>query len=168
MFLWCARPTKRAPCAPISRGCWWDKPESILEDRLIINHFCTAVQHSDAFQHLSFLGKVDFFLPVFHNLWLACCFKEKEAAKYHCVLQIFVWSTGQCCCGWIPSVMFKHSRTCFMFYTVLFKCCAFILLFNRSNVAVIQGNEMSSGSFCWFLLSCSNWAATAFGTHYIT
>lgn len=111
--------------------CWWDKPPSKLEDRLIINHLCTAVQHSDAFQHLSFLGKVDFFLPVFHNLWLACCFKEKETAKYHCVLQIFVWSTGQCCCGWIPSVMFKHSWACFMFYTVLFKCCAFILLFNE-------------------------------------
>ena len=42
---------------------------------MIINHLCTAVQHSDAFQHLSFLGKVDFFLPVFHNLWLACCFQ---------------------------------------------------------------------------------------------
>ena len=40
---------------------WWDKPASKLEDRLIINHLCTTVQHSDAFQHLSFLGKVNFF-----------------------------------------------------------------------------------------------------------
>lgn len=41
--------------------CWWDKPASKLEDRLIINHLCATVQHSDAFQHLCFLGKVDFF-----------------------------------------------------------------------------------------------------------
>lgn len=110
----------------------WDKPARKLEDELIINHLCTTVQHSDAFQHLFFLGKVNFFsLLVFHNLWLACCFKEKETAKYHCVLQIFVWSTGQCCCGWIPSVMLKHCWTCLIFYTVLFKYCAFIWLFDE-------------------------------------
>ena len=44
-----------------ARQCWWDKPARKLEDGLIINHLCTTVQHSDAFQHLSVLGKVDFF-----------------------------------------------------------------------------------------------------------
>lgn len=44
-----------------ARQCWWDKPVRKLEDGLIINHLYTTVQHSDAFQHLSFLGKVDFF-----------------------------------------------------------------------------------------------------------
>lgn len=67
MFLWCTWPTKRALNFDIqgrvdrTRQYWWDKPARKLEDRLIINHLCAAVQHSDAFQHLSFLGKVDFF-----------------------------------------------------------------------------------------------------------
>lgn len=52
----------------------WDKAGSKLKSWLIINHLCTTVQCSNAFQHLSLLEKEHFFLPVFHNLWIAPCF----------------------------------------------------------------------------------------------
>lgn len=126
-----------------------------LEDRLIINHLCTTVQHSHAFQHLSFFGNVDFFfLLVFHNLWPAYCFKKKETAKYHCVLQIFVCSTGQHCCGWIPSVMFTlELGSCFTL------CCYSM----KEMWKLVKG-----GCFCCLLISvsCSNWATWTFGLHY--
>lgn len=74
-------------------------------------------------------------------MWLACCFKEKETAKYHCVLQIFVWSTGQCCCGWIPSVMLNTLEpvSCFTL------CCSSVVhLFYYSLNQMWQPREKMS------------------------
>lgn len=104
----------------------WDKPVRRADWSLII---CAPVQRSHAFQHLSFLGNVAFYffpLRVFHNLWPAYCFEKKETAKYHCVLQIFVCSIGQRCCGWIPSQMFTLELE---------------LTWSREGVSVV----------CWFL-----------------
>lgn len=81
---------------------WWDKPERIIG---LIDHK-SFVHHSTTFTCISTLVFPWECGSVFHNLWPAYCFKKKETAKYHCVLQIFVCSTGQSCCGWILSVMF--------------------------------------------------------------
>lgn len=115
-----------------TRQFWWDKPARKLDDGSFINHLCTTVQHSDAFQHLCFLGKGN--TPP-HQSFTTCGLhavsRRKRLPSITAYSKYLCGQLDSAVVVEIPSVMFKRSWTHFMFYTTLLKCCAsFILLFN--------------------------------------
>lgn len=110
---------QRALCVQIYKRCWWDKPASYID----INH-CISTW--------SCLWKVDYFS---YQSFTTCSLPAVSRRRR--LLSISAYS--KYLRGQVDSAVAveshqwwsKHSWTLFMFYTMLFKCCGFILLSNE-------------------------------------